>query len=517
MMEQIMKNYLINIMLGASALMLSTGCTANFEDYNTNHYQIHEADPSTLMKSMIESLVNIQQNDSQMFDQMVGQLGGYFTCSNTWSGTNFGTFNQSDAWNAIPWNNSFEKIYGNFFQVQEATKSSGHYYAFARMVRAITMLRVADCYGPMPYSQVKKGNFYVAYDTDEQIYQNIMADLSDAADILYKYHVSTSGNMPLGSNDPLFHGDYARWARLANSMRLRVAMRISNIYPEIAQKQAEEAVAHEAGLIETNADNAFMNCGSQTNPYHLASLSWNDLRVNANIVDYMRAYNDPRMSKYFNYSTFPYAGHEYIGMRTGEDGFDKNSVSTYSLPVVSATDPLLVFCAAETAFLRAEGRLKKWNVGDKSAQDYYEEGIKLSMEQYGVSIPADYLKNTEIPKVAHDNDPRGQGAVIGHTVALAWGGSEKENLQRIITQKWIANYPLGVEAWAEFRRTGYPELYPCIDNLSVSGVNSRLGMRRLRYPYTEKQNNSENYKKGVQLLNGALDTEATDLVWARKN
>ena len=95
------------------------------------------------------------------------------TCANVWSGTNFGTFNQSDAWNAGPWNTNFEKIYGNFFQIQEATNESGHYYAFARMIRAITMLRVADCYGPMPYSQVKKGNFYVAYDTEEQVYKNI--------------------------------------------------------------------------------------------------------------------------------------------------------------------------------------------------------------------------------------------------------------------------------------------------------------------------------------------------------
>ena len=92
-----MKNYLKNITLGAALLVLAGGCTDKFEEYNTNQYQIHEADPSTLMKSMIETIVNIQQNDSQMMDQMVGQLGGYLCCSNTWSGTNFGTFNPSDA------------------------------------------------------------------------------------------------------------------------------------------------------------------------------------------------------------------------------------------------------------------------------------------------------------------------------------------------------------------------------------------------------------------------------------
>ena len=230
-----MRKYLRNITVGAALLLLAGSCTDKFEEYNTNQYQIHDADPATLMKSMIETIVNIQQNDSQMQDQMVGQLGGYLCCSNTWSGTNFSTFNQSDAWNATPWNTPFEKIYGNFFQIQEATNSTGHYYAFACMIRAITMLRVADCYGPMPYSQVKKGNFYVSYDTQEQVYTSILSDLANAADVLYNYYVETNGNAPLGANDPVFDGNYSGWAKLANSMRLRVAMRISGTWPGIKQ------------------------------------------------------------------------------------------------------------------------------------------------------------------------------------------------------------------------------------------------------------------------------------------
>ena len=88
-------------------------------------------------------------------------------------------------------------------------------------------------------------------------------------------------------------------------MRLRVAIRISTAYPEMAKENAEAATSHEAGLIEANNDNAMMDCGSQTNPYQLAAVSWGDLRVNANIVDYMNGYSDPRMSKYFN-QVIPY-------------------------------------------------------------------------------------------------------------------------------------------------------------------------------------------------------------------
>ena len=81
-------------------------------------------------------------------------------------------------------------------------------------------------------------------------------------------------------------------------MRLRVAMRISGTWPGIAQEAAEAAVTHKAGLIESNSDNAMLSCGTQSNPYQLAAVSWGDLRVNANIVDYMNAYGDPRMPKF---------------------------------------------------------------------------------------------------------------------------------------------------------------------------------------------------------------------------
>ena len=181
----------------------------------------------------------------------------------------------------------------------------------------------------------------------------------------------------------------------------------------------------------------------------------------------------------------------------------------------------MVFFAAETAFLRAEGKLRGWNVGTKTAKVYYEDGINLSMEQYQVSA-TEYLKIDEAPVVSHESDAvQNATATITNTVSVKWDDSEADNVngknfQRIITQKWIANYPLGLEAWAEYRRTGYPELYPCIDNLSDCGVSSQRGMRRLSFPYTEAQNNKANYDQGVAELGGA-DNEATDLKWAKKN
>lgn len=504
--------------MAIASLILLTGCTGNFEDYNTNHYQMPTMEPGMLLKSMIESLINIQQNSSQMQDQMIGSLGGYFTMSNRWDGMNYDTFNQSDVWNAGLWNSSFTRIYSNLFDIEKNTQASGHYYAMAKLVRAMSMLRVADCYGPLPYSKVKNGEFYVAYDSQKDVYSHIMNDCAYASSTLYNYYLTTSGNKPLADNDPIYNGDYSKWAKLANSIRLRTAVRIGSAYPEIAQENIQAILSDPAGLITSNEDNAFMECGTMMNPYYIAASIWGDLRANASIVAYMSGYNDPRMNSYFEKSTFANNTDRYLGMRSGSADFLKKDVAGYSKPKVGNYDQLMVFCAAETAFLQAEAKLK-WSLGDKTAQAHYENGIKLSMEQHGAQ-EGNYLKDNTSTPGAHTGDPRGSkfNYQPQTKITIAWNESvgNELKLERIITQKWIACYPLGIEAWAEFRRTGYPELFPCIDNLSNGLINSVRGMRRLRFPYTEAQNNAANYNEGVTMLSGP-DNGTTDLVWGKKN
>ena len=262
-----------------------------------------------------------------------------------------------------------------------------------------------------------------------------------------------------------------------------------------------------------------MSPGVQGNPYQLASASWGDLRVNASIVDYMTGYDDPRCEAYFQKSTFDNT--RYIGMRAGTAGFEKSAVSGYSLPNVQSGSSLPIFVAAETNFLRAEMALREWTVGG-TAQSYYEAGVRLSMEQNGVAgedIDA-YLADETLVPAGHLNDPRGAKYNYDRQtdVKIKWNdadGTEK-NLERIITQKWIANFPMGLEAWAEFRRTGYPELAPAIDNLSVGVISDNFrGLRRLRYPYTERNLNKSNYDKAVALL-GGTDNESVDLFWTKK-
>ena len=494
------------------SFFMMTGCIDNFEKYNTDPYAIYKADPSVLLPAMIEPLMYVQQNNSQMIDQMVGSLGGYFTLSNRWGGQNFDTFNASDGWNAQPFNIPYNALV-NIFDIEKTTNKSGHYYAMAILLKAGVLMRVADCYGAIPYSKIADKSFYVEYDKTEDVYAAIIADLTTSAATLFQYSQAYPSSYPLASNDPVYSGDYALWARLANSLALRAALRSGD------RKAAEEICASSVGLIETNTQNAFMSTGVQGNPYQVASTSWGDLRVNASIVDYMDGYEDPRLSAYFLKSAFDPT--RYIGMRSGEAAFDKSDVTKYSLPNIKPESPLPICLASEVSFIRAECALKGWNVGG-TAQSFYEKGITLSMEQYGVNpiVIAGYIDdNIKTPK-KHTNDPRGAKYNYARqtTVKIKWGADNNEqNLERIITQKWIACYPMGLEAWTEYRRTGFPELASTIDNLNTTVItNTARGLRRLRYPYTERDLNRANYDDAVKMI-GGKDDESVDLFWSKKS
>lgn len=511
-----MKNT-IKILAFAAAVSVLGSCTNKFEEYNQDEFAVKTADPAILLPSMIDALMYIQQNKSQMVDQMVGTLGGYFTLSNRWSGQNFDTFNASDDWNSSVYSTIFTDIYSNFFKIEESTKGSGHYYAVASLIRAAAMLRVADCYGPIPYSLVQNGKMYVAYDTNEAVYKNIINDLENAATVLFDYTQQYPASKPMGAKDLIYEGDYALWAKFGNSLALRAAMRSGD------EEAVKAAIDHPAGLILENAENAMMSPGVQGNPYQLAAVTWGDLRANSSIVDYMNGYQDPRLELYFTKSSFSGYTDRYVGMRSGQKAFDKSEVQGYSMPACKSSDALPVFVAAETHFLLAEAALKGWYTKE-TPQALYEKGVRLSMGQYGVEgdrIDA-YLADATSRPANHEDDPLG-GGVLDYTrkstITVAWndGDDNEKKLERIITQKWIANYPLGLEAWAEYRRTGYPDLAPAIDNLSPGQVvSTQRGMRRLRFPFTEKDLNRANYDEAVRMI-GGTDNEAVDLFWTKKN
>ena len=465
-------------------LVAVAGCTKNFPEYNTDQYALRAESPALIIPSMIETMMYAQQNSSQMADQMVGSLGGYFTNVNRWQGANYDTFNVSDGWNTSVYDQAFQGVYSNYFKVE-----------------------VTDCYGPIPYSQVKDGDMYVAYDSGEDVYRNIIDDLLSAADVLYQYSVQV-GASPIGTSDAIYSGNYANWAKLGVSMAMRAAMRAG------FEDEFVRAMNSECGYIDENSENALLDPKSQGNPYQLASSSWGDIRINASITDYMNGYNDPRMPFYFTAATD--GDVTYQGIRMGQAAnFNKSSSAAFSQPNFLTSTKLPVFVAAETQFLLAEAVLRGWISGD--AKTYYNNGIALSFDQWGAGSADAYISNTTAIPADH-NDFLNQTYTRSTEVKIAWDAESTtdKHLEQIITQKWIANFPMGIEAWAEYRRTGYPELCESVSTQEPNAtIHSIKDYHRLRYPYTEASLNPANYAAAVQALGGA-DHESTALFWQGK-
>ncbi|MDR2628004.1 MAG: SusD/RagB family nutrient-binding outer membrane lipoprotein [Dysgonamonadaceae bacterium] len=522
------------IILCISALFAS--CTDNFESYNT-HPTHPGAENMTvaervgaLFPGMLSLMHNFQENDNQMIEQMIGnQYGGYMATTNSWQGANFGTFNPPANWVEYPFNKLFSGFYANYLKVKEVTASKGYIFAWANIIRVAVMLRVTDTYGPIPYSKMGGGQLAVEYDNVHDIYHYMISDLTNSISDLTGFVKENSGkNNPMSEFDFIYHGDLTKWIKFANSLKLRMAVRIANVDTDYAKTVMTEAIA--SGVIESNADNAFLS--TTDNPYRKAAFDWQDLAVSSTLSSYMLGWEDPRASVYMTSTPNTYLS--YTGVNMGIKNIDKNRYGSaqYSKPNFAANSPMLVYCAAETYFLKAEAALRGWISGD--AQTFYEEGIRMSMEQHGVNI-GNYLNVTGNPSWYFDQGSsyffEVYSTTNGGPVTVAWSsaGTDEQKLEAIITQKWLANYPLGFEGWCDFRRTGYPRIFPAKDNLSSESTGGKVYnpnstnpggavrmARRLPYPVSEYNGNRKNVEAAVANFLGGPDEFSTNLWWAKK-
>ena len=473
----------------ACVSMLAAACTGNFEDYNTKPFRPSDDDLNgdnvgvgILFPAMMEFVTHFQVNASQMHDVLVAdELGGYASAVKSYQGQNIATYNPSDKFNDYIFEQTFANFYGNYFKVETQTGGEGPVYQLARILRVAAMLRVTDAYGPIPYSKMQNGTFSVPYDSQRDVYMAMIDDLDAAMETLYTFASAGDGILMRDFDISSFKGDSRLWVSFANTLKLRMAIRMSGVEPE-ARRIAEEAVRDMAtyGLIDANAENLSFSSDSRQNPFctQATSTSWQDLRSNASIVMYMNAYEDPRRASYFSKSGYDGI---YVGVRAGIQNVTPTDYATYSYPLFAEKDPVPVMYASESWFLRAEGALRGWAMGG-DARSFYEEGIRLSFERCGVADQLTaYMASTALPG-SYEDPAFGYSCSNQSTVTIPWndGAAFEENLERIITQKWIANFPLGTEAWADYRRTGYPRLFPVVVNNNPDITNLQLGARRWR-------------------------------------
>lgn len=510
----------------AAAVLAAASCTANYEDINRNPYEVTGDEMERDGYAMRSFLTTMQSwvipadvNQCQYTDILLGgPYGGYITDSNSGFNTGkFSTYDPQSNWSEVFYRVIYTNQISNFSELTSVT-SDENAIAVAKVVKVAGIHRVADTYGPIPYTKVGAAD-PVPLDSEEEVFKGMFRDLDEAVEVLTR---NRTGEISEDA-DRLYGGNLEKWGRLANSLKLRLAMRIVYANPALAQQMAEEAVSSELGVIEDNGGNAMYSAfGKDGNPYYVCFYSYKsgagDHRVAADITSYMNGYGDPRRENYFKLSTFGDAGvtNGYIGLRNGIQIPEGKLINDYSLYNVSATTSLMWMNASEVAFLRAEGALRGWAMGG-SAQSFYEQGIRLSFERCGVADKAaDYLASTAVPG-SYVDPAYGYNYTNESTVAILWNplneGAFEENLERIITQKWIANFPLGSEAWADFRRTGYPRLFQVAVNNNPDITNLRLGARRLSYPLSEYEANGATIQAAVDKYLGGQDKMSVRLWW----
>jgi hypothetical protein len=326
--------------------------------------------------------------------------------------------------------------------------------------------------------------------------------------------------MPLADYDAIFGGDYTKWLKLANSLRLRLAMHLTKIDPATAKSQGERALSAGGGLLSDPSDvAAVLASQANGNDYNQITDSYGDNSMNASMESIMVGYNDPRLPVYFLPDTDPGHTSEYIGIRIGCDippkpfysGFSKYNYKT----TFNVSAPEVLMAAAEVWFLKAEAALRGW-AGAGNVQTDYETGIQTSMSQYGVAASAAaYINDAASKPVDYaDYQNTANNAPAVSTITIKWdaAAADEVKLERIITQKWLAMFPEGQEAWTEFRRTGYPKLFPVVTNSSGGTIDTKIQVRRLAYPQSEATINPEGEKGGIQLLGGP-DNGGTRLWW----
>lgn len=519
------------ILLLAAALLPLSACTGKYLEYNTNPYEISDEQMSrngysvaAALNGMASAVISTDVNTTQFTECLLGgPMAGYYATTGRFDNT-IDNYNATNDWTRVLMHSDriIPVLYSNMQTL--LSQNDPIVTAIAKVIKVAAMHRVTDTYGPIPYSQIGVGGkIEVPYDSQQEVYNEMFAELDEAIAVLTE---NRTGGIS-ASADYIYGGSPEAWCKFANSLKLRLAMRIVYADRELSKRKAEEAVSHEIGVFTSNSDNARITSrsfGENGNPIYV-SVKYNepqgcstggDTHAAADIICYMNGYNDPRRSAYFVESEWE--GIPYVGIRHGIQIPALGTVGRkYSGVKLSVTDPVYWMNAAEVQFLKAEAAaVFGFDMGGQ-AKDFYEEGIRLSFEQWGLSGVEEYIADAvSVPETYVDPAGTNTYATRLSTLPVAWNeaATTDEKQERILIQKWIANWNLGNESWADIRRTGYPHIIPASAEGNKSGgiVDSNLGARRMPYPQEEVTTNGTNYAEGVKMLGGP-DNYATRLWW----
>ena len=552
----------ITIITMACALFFASCSDEYMENMNTDPSKAATIDPNAqLTTAQLQtygdlSMMEIYRNYHYAFTQ---QLMG------CWNTTNYGGRHTLD-------NNEMSRIWTSFYTqslkniidaqyrtAEDAEKVNIN--SVLRIYRVYLMSIITDTYGDAPFSEAGlgflEGKFNPKYDKQEDIYNAFFLELEDAVNKIDPTKDKVTGDL-------IYAGDVTKWQQLANSLRLRFAMRISNVNPTKAQTEFENALAANGGVITDASSDALIkymtiafsfgqeaysdyrgNSLSQllfgndpaNNPSYLCSTFFNQLRHSGDPRTFKisRCYYDGLMSatspdnrvditqemieKGIDFSPRDPGAYSWEPWPTGYDS-DICAELAVNNPSVTATmarevepklannflksdNPGVVMTSAEVKFLMAEATVKKWNVGSVSAEDLYKQGVRAAMD-----FLTDNYGCTATTDAEFDAFIQGRGT-FGHT--------DNQKLEAINTQAWILHFTNPAECWANVRRSGYPKLKSPAEygfgQYLTGGTEIPV---RLCYPVLESSYNKKSYNEAIERM-GGTDNWHSLLWWDTEN
>ncbi|WP_205508417.1 SusD/RagB family nutrient-binding outer membrane lipoprotein [Longitalea arenae] len=474
------------IIVAATVLAMATGCTKFSDDINVDPSVPTRASNAQLLTYALNQLPAIIEAPTGLLYVQHWSEKPY-TDASRYSVVNFDFYSI--------YTEALENLQTilNTQQFNIIEGSANNQKAVARIVRAYLFWHMTDRWGDIPYFNALKGkeNFSPAYDRQKDIYYDLMKELKEAAAQI------DNGNAVTG--DILYGGNMQNWKRFANSMRLLMALRLSKADAEKGKLEFSEAL--NGGVFTDNSQNAvyvhLAEAANQNYWYYVVNVQnrpwyW----ASKTLVDYMKPLNDPRLKIYADVN----GSGDYNGVPYGLDGnavsaIPNASVSFIGVHVRTQNAPTYITTYAQVLLAIAEANKLGWlSGGDADAQAKYTAAIEASIRQWNrVSFQA-YRDNTDkqverVPYSATDKgDTTGLAAYLAQP-EVVYNGADA--LRKIAYQRWLHLYMNGYEAWAEWRRTGYPVLTPAPNNGGIPIP------RRQAYPLKEQNINGENYRTAI--------------------
>lgn len=519
-MQKIMKK-----ILHYSLFILSLGtiasCDKGLEDLNKNKVNPTTVDPAMLLNNAIINTsfpTKTQIYEMSIVQQMVTPNGGVLAGGN---------FNQDsrDITGAPTWAVYYQNVIKYTHDAIAKTKDDparANLYNMARIWQAYTFMILTDTYGAIPYTEGGAGFtdqiYFPKYDQQQDIYPQLIQELTDASAAL-----GASG-ATVESSDVLYAGNITQWKKLGYSLLLRIGMRLSKIDPSTAQTVVQSAFA--GGVITDNTDDAYMrHDANYQNPAGVmlnGTEAANWYLVNS-FVDTLKNNNDPRLSaiaiRYKDATSgssqtvdiATTAPEDQIGMPMGYDNgtivaratadglasfYDYSQVDRRRL--VKTDAPMFFVTAAQTQLLLAEATYRGWITTGSTAAEYFANGIRAHMNQMVMYDPLSAIA-----------DSSRDAYVTAHPLVPG------REMEQINTQYWIASFLNGPEAFANFRRTGYPSLTPNpYGQPNNPDVPNGTFIRRIGYPTSELSVNTENVNEAVAAM--GPDKLSTRVWWDKE-